>query len=531
MYNLKKVLRRSFFATIDFFKSKEIQNKVIRSVIRKGTKTIKQSIQHPPINGQPASGSIIVRQIQKHNLKKELKESRAPGMTYNKATMPPGWRGYKIIDHIIVYHEADRAGPHIEEYLVIDNIAYNIGVQRWAGPELKTRDGKLTKGSKELVIAKIKSNYNIGTYKAQSTDHTPDEARTQWTNHNINKGYGSGQLREVVYDEKVQLYKTDNSIEFRAHKIDPDNNLFVFKLPTKDNPIIKCGTKIVQAPKFEDRLHLKTKHQGEEDLPKFISDMKNGVITRKEDGASVYFVTTPEGTNFFSPRISKVTGKRINYNDKVDDLVHIKGETNWIGMAELVYVDKSGNKLKSHEIGGILNKHDIPKDVIPIIYIYRMDKCNELTLTDTPYWTNFDYINLYVKNASNPKIQSVEIIKDIDKEKLLKIATQHEGLVGTPALTPIGEGYKFKLRDNVHDWKITNIMLSPGPKGRIAGTVEFENDMGEKYNIGASSLGNDMEVIDMMHHPDQYIGRYAKISSYKGHEGRAAKFEGLHLDK
>jgi hypothetical protein len=44
-------------------------------------------------------------------------------------------------------------------------------------------------------------------------------------------------------------------------------------------------------------------------------------------------------------------------------------------------------------------------------------------------------------------------------------------------------------------------------------------------------MGNREEATDIMNNPDKYIGRVAKISSYKGHEGRAPRFVDWHEGK
>jgi hypothetical protein len=453
-------------------------------------------------------------------------------------SMPKDWVGHKQIDRIIVYHEAYKAGPHVEAYLVIDGTAYNVGVKRLR-PEhidnITKNNGKLTIKSRDYLIDVMADEFKKGAFLAQTTDHTPAEARMSWTNHKFNKGYGAGEMREVLLDSKVDLFHCGDTIEYRDWDLNPDSNAYVASVfaPTEDRPgrILKVGFKKHESPKFADRLHLKP-HIGESTFERFKKHIgENGTVTVKLDGASCYFESTKDGTSYFSPRHSKVTGERINYNGKVKGLVNVKSEQRTTGMGELNYIDtNTGRVLTAHETGGILNRNaPVPEHIKPVLTVYRIDKIGNKHVGSEPYASHVhDRIRPWCDRIGNSGIQAPQ---EVSWDNAKQASEHNEGLVGVPEGKSILEGHKYKPRGDYYDWKVVDVHLAPGPKGRIAGTVEFANEKEKRFHIGASSLGMDSTVHDVMLRPKEYMGRVAKVECYKGHEGRAAKFVEWHLDK
>lgn len=451
-------------------------------------------------------------------------------------SMPPDWEGWKTADRIIVFHEADKAGPHLETYIVVNGTAYNIGVKRLTPAMMrnvsKNGGGKLTQNSQEYLINILRKEYKNGAWLAQTTDHTPSEARTSWTTRTTGvTGYGEGKSRHVLVDDRVVLFRTGQSIEYRDYTLNADKNSYVFRLMDAKNgrtrPILKLGFKDISHSELRDRLHLKA-HIGIDAFEKFKSSVgTKGIVTLKEDGASFYFESNKQGTNIFSPRISKITGNRINYNDKVRDLINIKSDIKISGMGELNYIDKrSGKIITAHETGGLLNSNSILPDwAIPKLTIYRIDKLGKQDIHNQPYVENLAAILRFVSSTKNNKVVAPTVVKWADA---VKIASQHEGLVGIPDGKSILDGRKFKPRHNEFDWTVTSVDLKPGDKGGIAGVVWFKSESGKQFKIGASSMGNREEAIQIMNNPDKYIDRVAKISSYKGHEGRAPRFVDWH---
>lgn len=516
-------IRAVLLGSIDYLTSKEFRRVVFGLAKIRINRTIQQKIYS---KGGPewAIKSFI--------------NNKTIDMVYGRdASMPPEWKGYKEGKRVIVYHEADKAGPHIDTYLEVDGKAYSIGVKRLR-PEhmanITKRNGILTDKSKAYIASIIKSEYENNAWLAQTTDHTPDEARTEWLNRNFNGVYGLGETRQVVMDSPVSIFSTGDSIEFRDWDLNPNSNAYVFRLiakgPNRSTNILKLGYKKTEDIKFKDRLHLKP-HIGTDEFDSFrkmVGD--DGIVTVKHDGASFYFESTDKGTRFFSPRVSKVTGQRINYDAKVHNLIHIKSPYKVSGMGELDFINiKTGKPIAAHETGGILNSHaPVPSHLYPRLTIYRIDNLGRVDVHSINYNENLSLIRSFVDGLNDYRIKAPTVV---NWNNAKEIAMQHEGLVGIPANKSILDGRKFKPRTDTHDWTIKSIDLYPGPNGRTAGVVRFKSESGKEFKIGASSMGNDQFVNELQSKPGDYIGKVAKIESYGGHEGRASRFVQFHLDK
>lgn len=451
-------------------------------------------------------------------------------------TMPEEWRGHKQVDRIIVYHEAGR--KHIEMYLVINGQAHNVGVKNLTEEMIanvkKNSDGHLTNKSKDYLIDIFRTEFKNRAWLAQTTDHKPSEARQQWFNSPDKPGsyYGAGPMREVILDSKVDLFKTGNSIEWRDWQLNPHEDAYVFCImdrgPRRNNNIFSLGFKKIDAHSVEDKLHLKG-FIGEEEFPKFHAHTKDGIITVKYDGASTYFRTGPEGTYFWSPRISKVTGERLNYNAKVGDLRHIKTRSKIHGMGELLYVDKkTGRVLKAHEVGGVLNSDKpVPEHLKPIIHIYRIDKVNRKKTTGETYAENLSRINKLVEQIDDDRIRAPEIV---DPKDSLATAKMGEGLVGIPRGRSIFEGAKFKHRSETQDGIITKVDFRHGDKGGIEGVVWYKDDKTGLIHKTSSGFTH-AQKIHMMENPSKYEGVVMVLAHYPGHAARAATFSRFHDSK
>jgi len=521
-------LKCALLALLDTLASTEFQCFVIGKVHKQAIKCVTRTI--PEIDHD---SFVLVRAT-----KKKAKPAQPVYEQSRAQSMPPEWQGHQTTERIIVYHEAYKAGPHVEAYIVLNGIAYNIGVKRLRPEHIqnikKHKDGTLTNGTKDYLVGVLRDEFRGGAWLGQTTDHTPEEAKTEWTAHLYNSGYGSGESRHVLDTRTVDVFKSGNTIEWRDSLLNPHQTAYVFRLmsPTerRPKPILKLGFKEHQDIEVKDRLHLKP-HIGTHEFSRFRKLVgEDGIVTVKHDGASAYFEINQKGMSFWSPRVSKETGRRINYNAKVKDLIHHTSDKRITGMGELEYYDRRNNRLlKAHEVGGILNSNGpMPSYIEPQFIIYRIDKVDRKDIHAVDYRQNLDHIRDTVYSIQDPRIQAPILVDWHDAEE---VAKSREGLVGVPSGLSILDGRKYKPRVDLYDWTVETIGLEDGPKGGISGVVWFTNEQGDRYKIGASSMGSRDEVKHIMDHPEQYIGKVAKVSSYSGHEGRAAKFEQWHLDK
>jgi len=435
----------------------------------------------------------------------------------------------------VVYHEANRAGKHIDIHFS-DGTSF---IMRVTGKPVESLikfngSGKLTEESKKAILDHIRSEIATNSRVPQNLDHDYKEARMVWNEGDgPTEGYGSGNTRQLIMDTDGVIFKMaegpGETIEMFIPEIDPHNAMYIHRLAgIEDNraPVAIWGNLKPTVPEFNDRLHLKMIQPEDED--KFLSKIDPKTLTRKYDGASAYIWVSKKGTKLYSPRISKTTGKRIEYTDKVWELADIYHEAEPTGMGELLFKRTlfgmdTGEYLSSAEIGGILNSNSLrPNDTIPEFRLYRIDKWNGEDVSNLPFWQNRRLqVDLSTKH---PFLKVVDLVKDgLDG---------WEGVVAAPYDQSINNGYKIKYWQDANDWEVIGVDLSLSEKGNAQGVVLFKSlESNREFKLGPGQVGTFDECMDIIDHPDAYIGRVGKVQSRVGHEGRSSKLLMWHDDK
>lgn len=404
------------------------------------------------------------------------------------------------------------------------------------------KDGWLTESSRKALINHLRNEISNNSRMVHNHDHTVNNAKCQWSynpnNSNIS-GYGMGPTRQTILIDKAELYHSDlkSSQHWYIPSIEKHQGLYIYQIypgetpatrTSIDNgkaPILIWGKLIPRDLNYNDRLHLKMIL----DINEFKSKVELASITKKEDGASTYFNGTSEGFKFFSPRISKETGHRIEYTYKLPELSDLKHSKNPVGMGELLFWKKSfiGRKyLTPAEIGGILNSNKIrPRNIFPDLKVYRIDSWNNKYVGNLPFWQNRLLIEELCSNLASPFMTPTIFVNPYEH-------MDHEGYVGVPEGISINEGYKFKFKENEFDWKIDSVNFYLSEKGNIAGVVNCTSlESGKQFKLGPGGIGTADECMDMMDNPNNYVGKTIKVAGFHGHEARGAKLVMYHLDK
>lgn len=409
--------------------------------------------------------------------------------------------------------------------------------------------GELTQESKEALIDHVRREFRGNSRVPWNHDHTVANARASWLPGTLTEGYGSGVTRQLVVRDKVEFYhpSVKTSLHFYAPKINSDQGMYIHELYPGDGkkaPILVGGNLIPRDSKFEDRLHLKM-IQDEDFVPKFLKKVDHTTITRKYDGASTYFSSNGQGFKFFSPRISKVTGHRIEYTYKLAELAD-RGSTNSpTGMGECLFWERTPlgwlwwlagargpeyiawNYKSAAEIGGILNSNSVrSRLVLPEVRVYRMDRWNGINTHLLPFNDNRKLQRMMIDELASPSWKIVSHSLPIKRE-------DWEGLVAVPEGESVNNGLKIKWWGDTNDWIVTDVSLGISDKQAITGVVRFKSlDSGREFSLGPGALGTAEQCSAILQAPSDYIGRCAKVVSRNGHEGRAAKFTGVwHADK
>jgi hypothetical protein len=455
------------------------------------------------------------------------------------SNLPPHGLANAPARRILVYHEADKAGPHIEAYLEVKGVAYNIGVKRLsieAQEELGlryNREGWLTQDSQKTLIEFWRREFRLGkgAWLAQSTDHRPHEARMQWAGaENGVTGYGAGSLRQVLADDAVTVSTLGTAVEWIDPKIDRHRKAYAFKIMKEGEKrsvnILGVGLKEnPKAPAFE-KLSLKY----DDDIEKFMRLVgEDGIYTIKYDGASVYFRITRDGTHFWSPRTSKVTGAHIMYDSKVRDWITVASDIPIEGQGEFLAY-RNGQALSAAEIGGLLNGHDpIPPNIDIRLVVYRVDRLGRSTVLHEAYEGHEHHLSGVA--ALHQDWSPPERVPG-SAGSIRAIAGTQEGVVGTPRGASLFDaGRKLKIRGDTQDWTVESVDLSQGENGGIAGVVWFVAENGRRYKVGGGPLGPMERREAMLKDPKAFEGRVYRVAWHKGHVGRAAHVLDEHVDK
>lgn len=445
-------------------------------------------------------------------------------------TFPTGRRRFRA-KFIVVYHNADRAGPHTEGYVEDPEtgVAHNVGVIKdFDNSEVTfNNEGWVTQDSKEYLKDVWRAKAHSRAWIPFSTDHLGSEARETWLVRADGPDmgvYGAGSTRQVLWEEDVEVYVTDGTVHWTSWELNPRQPLYVHKVFEETNVGV-IGFKQLPEPQFEDRLHLTTDG---DDEAKFLRNVgADGHASEKIDGASTHFISDKNGTRFFSPRhYDKGAGPRIEYSAKLGGLQDVTSEETTKGMAEIVFVDsRTGRTLSAAETGGELNSHRLPSShLIPKVSVYRVDQVGRNNTLHEPAWP--DNRLRATRFASSHRDMSVPQEIALDS---LDSTRDAEGVVGVAEGQPLIDGRKLKWREDAEDVIVTEVTFKPGPTGKVAGVVKYEDGNGRQYKT--ASGWTETEKQDMMAQPDEYNGRVMKISGFNGHSSRAARFESWHADK
>lgn len=457
----------------------------------------------------------------------------------------------RIIKHmVIIYHDAERAGKHLDIHIGNLSLIIRVSGKPVESKVKFNREGELTQDSKVALLDHIRQEVFNNSRVPQNLDHSLANAKCSWlVGQKGLEGYGSGLTRQIVAEDDVEFYqnKTEaKSLHMYAPLISPTKGLYLYRIFEGDKsgtPVCIWGGLGSRQEEFKDRLHLKLIRP--EEFDKFKEKTDHSTTTRKYDGASAYFSMTGKGTHFFSPRFSKVTGNRIEYTFKLPELAEAKMDdrkTKGIGEV-LFWVRTPFGKVLSlvsdwrgieglhwryytaSEIGGILNSARIrPISVFPEYRLYRIDTFLGENSYDLPFFENRHLQDLVARIAGK-YWYVVELSKPI-------ITKTWEGLVAAPKDKSINEGYKIKWWSEAQDWEVIDNQLSFSKKGNVQGVIWFKSlDSHKKFKLGPGQIGSFDENVALMKQGNDIIGMVAKVRSRRGHEGRAAKIQEWHLDK
>lgn len=446
----------------------------------------------------------------------------------------------------IVFHDANRVGPHIDVHIGRVSLVYRIKPELYE--QLRyNRQGMLTEVSRQAILDHIRSEVGTGSRVPQNLDHSRSNAGASWTGGDpAAVHYGAGRTRQVVHASTAYVYKAHDAsrwdkrgaapVEFYAPVVNPHRPLYLYKLhPGSDRraPILIWGAKRSAPPSLDERLHLKLIQPDDLESVKHQERVDEAATTAKYDGSSAYLVITPKGTTVWSPRQSKRTGEQIEYTHKLGGLAHVTSPETIVAMGEVVFRRREG--FRGRHLGpylpqgtgsGFLNSNDvIPKDIVPEIRLYRVDRIGRTRTLDLSFWENRALQEQVAKLS--PRLAVVKLMSPSEA-----VRNGFEGVVTIPKGGNVVEGFKTKWWGDANDWRVDEIAFREGDRGGVAGVLWATSlESGRRYKLGPSQVGDRTLTRAMMQNPRTFEGTVLKVRSRHGHEGRAAKVLGIHDDK
>lgn len=436
----------------------------------------------------------------------------------------------------LVYHHANKAGKHIDIHIGRWSFILRVSNKPVEKKITFNNKGELTQASKDALINHLKEHIANNSRFAQNLDHSITNAKLSWklNDPDWTNGYGSGPTRQVIAESQAEFYHPDltSSLHLYCPLFNKHQGTYMYRIYSgKDTgtPIIIWGNLIPRDKKFHDRLHLTM--IAPEELDKFKSKTDALTTTKKEDGASCYFNSSPLGGKFWSPRESKTTGHRIEYTWKVPELAMlINNQHSAEGMGELLFYKKVfgiiPRTLSAAEIGGVLNSSEVrPRNIYPLLKLYRIDKWDGRDTYDLDFFSN-RLLQLQLKAEVDCKYLGVVIL--MPPIKIL----DWEGLVAVPPGKSVNDGFKLKWRGDLNDWRIDKIDFYLSEKQNMAGIITCTSlESGKQFNLGPGQVGDADRCLSMIESPNDWLGTIVKVSGFNGHEGRAAKIREIHVDK
>lgn len=519
----------SVFNTVKMVKAVSNPNKAGRMLCRKAVTAVVLRPCRRVISKQHARGFTTKRDASRKN--------GMGGRSWIFSDLDRGSDNRIVKDMVVMYHDADRAGKHLDVHIGHLSLIVRVSGKPFEPKIRFNRHGVLTQTSKRLLMDHLRDEITTNSRMAQNLDHSPQNARVSWlaSEQGLN-GYGSGLTRQVVLEEPVEILDVGSdagqTLRMFCPSIWKHGQLFLHKLypgKSRGSSIIIWGKLKTKDPKFEDRLNLRNVKP--EHHRRFMARVDPATITRKEDGAGTHFDTGNRFTTFWSPRVSKETGHRIEYTQKLPELMHVNHPAKPRGMGELlfrkqVWILPIWRRMSVGEIGSVLTSKEIrPRDVRPDFMVYRIDRWDGKSVIDLPFFDNRALQEEFAELSQF--IRLPELVRGA-----VRVRRSWEGIVGVPPGKGIREGLKEKFWGDEDDWEVESVALEFGPTGRTAGVVWFKSlSSGRRFKLGPGQLGTEAKVLEMMNDPKAFIGMVAKVKSRRGHEGRASKFDEWHLDK
>jgi len=425
-----------------------------------------------------------------------------------------------IWEYSLQYHEAKRAGPHYDLRLgdPVKGGAYSWALRRI--PEPGDRPA--------LAIPQP-----IHSIEYQNFEGT------------LPPGYGEGKVTLVDRDQAHILSSSADKIRFNLYKGKEVQEFTLIKTPKGWLLINQTDTRkdIPDLPDYKPKFK-------EIDISKvdpYVDD-PNYVMFRKDDGIHVlYYIKDNGNLKLFSPKVSVSKTELVDHTYKVPQLMNLKipGLKNSIFRGELILMDKTKGKaapiqdIVAFANANTWNAYNVLDKYEPKTTIFDVVQYKGKNMENLPYGDKLELIHDIVEKHNLPVEIPTYAISGDKKRMLLeeikrgKIPETKEGVV-FQNLIQYQNPIKAKFIKE-YDVYIRNILPGKGSlRGIGAGGFEYSFEPNGPI-LGAVGSGFSIqERIDMWKHPEDYIGKVAKVKAIEQYPTGALRipvFISFHYEK
>jgi hypothetical protein len=265
-------------------------------------------------------------------------------------------------------------------------------------------------------------------------------------------------------------------------------------------------------------------------------------VQAKIDGAASLTKLMDDKLDVVSYRKSKETGGPILHTERLfkGKPVTVKIPKEYVGsvLRGELYGERKGESIPPHELGGILNSSvmksvakQMQEDINLHNMVFDVQQVGEKPTTDLPYERRMELVRKILSHLPKEKFHAPEEAKTPEEAKRLlrdihggRHPTTEEGIViHRPNEKPI----KVKFTED-HDVHITGVFSGGGKwEGKGGGGFTYAlKPGGPTVGKVGTGLSDDLRR-DIHEHPEDYIGRVARIRAQAQHASGAYRAPAL----
>lgn len=436
---------------------------------------------------------------------------------------PSKIRPGSMLDLIVQYHEAEKAGPHYD----IRIGSPELDLLSWAS----RKEMPSEPGIKRLLIEQPLHEFEYGEFEGE-----------------IPSGYGKGKVKLVGRTKILVTDVGDNYIKFTLADTRYPERFMLIRMKNQPKKWLMMNITPVKYPEEYEKPRFKTIDA--EEVEEYIKKMKEGdTLQEKIDGAHGIVQLLKDSIEVLSVRKS-VTGKPIVHTERIFAKIPKanipKQLQNSLLAGEIFGQTEKGNVIPPQDLGAILNsvilkslEKQEEEGVDLRVALFDIIRAGSKELSKTPYLERYKFIEEKILPLLPDKFEMIKQVetqeeakKFWDKIRSGKYPRTSEGVV--IRLQEESKPIKAKTFNEI-DVYIRDIFPGEGKYSGVgAGGFYYSLEPDGKI-VGKVGTGFSDELRKYMwEHPEEFIGRVARVKyqeKFPSGALRAPVFLALHEGK